>query len=181
MDNHSRKLTDAEKLDKIKQYKEKGNVAYKEGNYKKAAGKYYRAILYIKGLSSNCPDMANLTGMPGQPAEEKMTPEVMIESKKLTCDCYNNLAACMLKEEDPKYERIVEHCDMALAVSPLNGKALFRKGVSLYSLGQFSEAFDVFKVAPQGPEVRRYSELCKKGMKQQDKELADIYKGMFKS
>ena len=56
----------------------------------------------------------------------------------------------MLKEAEPKYERIIEHCDKALAVSPSNGKALFRKGISLYSLGQLSEALDVLKEAPQG-------------------------------
>ncbi|KAK3801022.1 hypothetical protein RRG08_001266 [Elysia crispata] len=179
------KLTDEDKLTKIREFKEKGNGAHKDGNYKKAARSYYTAILYIKGLSTNCPDMADLTGLSGQSAAPtaatKLSPEMMEESKKLTCDCYNNLAACMLKEAEPKYERIIEHCDKALAVSPSNGKALFRKGISLYSLGQLSEALDVLKEAPQGPEVRRYTQLCKAGLKQQDRELADLFKGMFKS
>ncbi|GFR74751.1 tetratricopeptide repeat protein 9C-like [Elysia marginata] len=181
MDTSSTKLTDSEKLAKIRQFKEKGNAAHKEENFKKAAWSYYRAILYIKGLSSNCPDMADLTGMRGPATEKKMSPEMVEESKKLTCDCYNNLAACMLKEADPKYERVIEHCDKALEVSPSNGKALFRKGISLYFLGQFSEALDVLKGAPQGSEVRRYSDLCKARIKQQDKELAHLYKGMFQS
>ena len=62
-------------------------------------------------------------------------------------------SACMLKEAEPKYERIIEHCDKALAVSPSNGKALFRKGISLYSLGQFSEALNVLKEAPSGKKL----------------------------
>ena len=90
------KLTDEDKLTKIREFKEKGNGAHKDGNYKKAARSYYTAILYIKGLSTNCPDMADLTGLSGQSAAPtaatKLSPEMMEESKKLTCDCYNNLA-----------------------------------------------------------------------------------------
>ncbi|RUS71916.1 hypothetical protein EGW08_020329 [Elysia chlorotica] len=184
MDHNSLKLTDEEKLIKIREFKEKGNAAHKEGNFKKAAGNYYRAVLYIKGLSKNCPDVPDLPGafFAGTIPEptRKMTPEMIWESERLTCDCYNNLAACMLKESEPKYGRIIEHCDRALEVSPSNGKALFRKGISLYSLGKLSEALAVLKSAPASPEVRRYIELCKAGLKQQDKELTELYKGMFK-
>ncbi|GFO07332.1 tetratricopeptide repeat protein 9c-like [Plakobranchus ocellatus] len=109
-----------------------------------------------------------------------MTPEMLEESKKLTCDCYNNLAACLLKDPEPNYERIIEYCDKALSIAASNGKALFRKGVSLYSLGKFSEALNVLKEAPPGPEVRKFMELCKAGQKQQEAELTDLYKGMFK-
>ena len=101
MDPTAAKLTDEDKLAKIREFKEKGNAAHKEGNYKKAAGSYHRAILYIKGLSTNCPDMADLAGMSGPGASpastEKMPPQMLEESKKLTCDCYNNLAG-MWKE-----------------------------------------------------------------------------------
>ena len=42
------KLSIQEKLDKAKEYKDSGNVLYKEGKHKAAAGKYHRAILYLK-------------------------------------------------------------------------------------------------------------------------------------
>ena len=42
------KQTIEEKLDKALEYKDLGNTLYKEGNYKAAAGKYHRAILFMK-------------------------------------------------------------------------------------------------------------------------------------
>ena len=42
------KQTIEEKLKKALEYKELGNNFYKEGNFKAAAGKYHRAILYMK-------------------------------------------------------------------------------------------------------------------------------------
>ena len=42
------KLSVAEKLDKALEFKEIGNSFYKEGNVKKAAKNYHKAILYLK-------------------------------------------------------------------------------------------------------------------------------------
>ena len=42
------KQTIDEKLEKALEFKESGNKFYKEGNFKAAAGKYHRAILYMK-------------------------------------------------------------------------------------------------------------------------------------
>ena len=42
------KMSIAEKLEKALEFKEVGNSVYKEGNYKDAAKKYHRAILYLK-------------------------------------------------------------------------------------------------------------------------------------
>ena len=42
------KLSVGEKLEKALEFKEVGNSMYKEGNYKDAAKKYHRAILYLK-------------------------------------------------------------------------------------------------------------------------------------
>ena len=38
----------AEKLEKAMEFKDVGNSAYKEGNYKVAAKNYHKAILYLK-------------------------------------------------------------------------------------------------------------------------------------
>ena len=43
-----KKQTIDEKLDTALEFKDLGNKFYKEGNYKAAAGKYHRAILYMK-------------------------------------------------------------------------------------------------------------------------------------
>ena len=42
------KQTIDEKLDIALEFKDLGNKFYKEGNFKAAAGKYHRAILYMK-------------------------------------------------------------------------------------------------------------------------------------
>ena len=42
------KITVAEKLEKAMEFKDVGNSAYKEGNYKVAAKNYHKAILYLK-------------------------------------------------------------------------------------------------------------------------------------
>ena len=42
------KMTVGEKLEKALEFKDVGNTAYKEGNYKVAAKNYHKAILYLK-------------------------------------------------------------------------------------------------------------------------------------
>ncbi|XP_059162847.1 tetratricopeptide repeat protein 9C-like [Physella acuta] len=179
--NFEGKMSDSDKLSKAREFKEKGNAAHKEGNFKQAAGNYHRAILYLKGLSINCPDvMAGLTGVPSEEIP-KMTANMGEDARLLTCDCYNNLAACMLKDPEPKYRRIIEHCDKALEVSPNNTKALYRKGTSLYALGDFEEALSTFEKAQPDANIKKFIDLCKKGIKKQDKEMAEKFKGMFQS
>ncbi|BFZ11664.1 hypothetical protein BsWGS_14703 [Bradybaena similaris] len=179
------KLTDSEKLFKAREYKEKGNAAYEGGEFSKAAGSYYRAILYLKGLSINSPDIfAGLTGdVAGvsQSSTPKMSVEMEDDARTLTCECHNNLAACMLKEPTPKYERIIEHCTKALEASPNNVKALFRKGMSQYALEDYEEALKTLQRAPSDPSCLKYIELCKAGIRKHDRELAERFKNMFKS
>ena len=42
------KMTVAEKLETALEFKDVGNSAYKEGNFKAAAKNYHKAILYLK-------------------------------------------------------------------------------------------------------------------------------------
>uniref|UniRef100_A0A0B6XYW8 peptidylprolyl isomerase n=1 Tax=Arion vulgaris TaxID=1028688 RepID=A0A0B6XYW8_9EUPU len=180
------KLTDQHKLSKVREFKERGNAAYKDGKFHKAAGSYHRAILYLKGLSVNCPDILGALvseggGGASSNAAPKMSTEMIEEVRVLTCECYNNLAACMLKDSEPKYERIIQHCNTALEASPNNVKALFRKGTSQYALRDYQEALKTFEKAPPDPSIMKYTELCKAGMKMQDREMAARMKNMFKS
>ena len=45
------KMTVGEKLEKALEFKDVGNTAYKEGNYKVAAKNYHKAILYLKVIN----------------------------------------------------------------------------------------------------------------------------------
>ena len=42
-----------EKLKEAKLFKDAGNELYKSGDFKSAARKYHRAILYLKGIDSD--------------------------------------------------------------------------------------------------------------------------------
>ena len=66
---------------------------------------------------------------------------------------YNHIIispACLLKEEEPKYDRILELCDKALEACPSNVKALFRKGTSLYAIGDYDKALATLQKASPG-------------------------------
>ena len=47
------KATIEEKLDTATAFKDEGNAHYKAQEYKAAAGKYHRAILYMKGIDND--------------------------------------------------------------------------------------------------------------------------------
>ncbi|XP_055879244.1 tetratricopeptide repeat protein 9C-like [Biomphalaria glabrata] len=173
-------ISDTEKLLKAREYKDRGNEDYKKGNFRKAAGSYHRALLYLKGLSSNCPDLlSSLSGLPKNKGKSPMTQDLMDDARSLTCDCHNNLAACMLKASAPKYERIIEHCNFALDASPNNIKALYRKGTSLYAIGDYDGALSAFQMAKPDANIRKYMDLCKVELKKQDRAMADNFRGMF--
>jgi len=184
--NPSRKLTDDEKLHKAKELKERGNQAFKDGQFHKAKGSYHRAILYIKGLSVNSPSMmtglASALGQSESQSQQPQMPHDMVEfSKSLGSDCHNNLAACLLKEDSPKYDRIIELCSTALECNPNNKKALFRQGTSLYYVGKYEEALKSLDKAGSDSNVRKYKEMCKVAIKKEDQGLAETYRAMFKS
>ncbi|XP_005091206.2 tetratricopeptide repeat protein 9C [Aplysia californica] len=184
--HQSSELTDDDKVLKARELKDKGNAAFKEGQYQRAVGSYHRAMLYIKGLSINSPSpLGGLAAAFGEnaPGMEKvqMSPEMEAEARRLSCDCHNNLAACLLKESEPKYRRVIDLCNKALESCPGNVKALYRKGTSLYALGDFEEALTALEKAGQDASVRKHIDLCKVAIKKQDKELSQKYKAMFKS
>jgi hypothetical protein len=41
------------KLEQAKEFKDAGNALYKSGDYRGAAKKYHRAVLYLKGIDSD--------------------------------------------------------------------------------------------------------------------------------
>ena len=58
-------------------------------------------------------------------------------------------SACMLQQEEPNYEKIIEHCNNVLGVSEGNVKALYRKGVALYHLKNYEDALDYLQQCGQ--------------------------------
>ncbi|XP_064622854.1 tetratricopeptide repeat protein 9C-like isoform X2 [Lineus longissimus] len=126
-------------------------------------------------------DMMNSKAKPTSAADMKLKPE----SDKLSADCYNNIAACMLQQENPNYGRIVSHCESSLALSPNNLKATYRKGVAQYYLRDYDSSMDTLKSArglPNGDKdknITMYMSMCKKELETQENELKGIYRTML--
>lgn len=58
-------------------------------------------------------------------------------------------SACMLQQDVPNYEKIIEHCDNALELSQGNVKALYRKGVASYHLRKYDDALNFLQQSRQ--------------------------------
>ena len=60
------------------------------------------------------------------------------------------LAACLLQQESPNYEKVVLYCDYVLQIVPNNVKAIYRKGLSLFQLRDYDRAIQTLKEAHTG-------------------------------
>lgn len=60
---------------------------------------------------------------------------------------------CILNNEKPNYEKIVQYCDLVLKEDNKNMKALYRKGLALYNLKDPAGALEVLKKAKSSPGI----------------------------
>ena len=84
-----------DKLKAALQYKEEGNVRFKEKDYTKAVGKYHRALLYIRGIEdSSKPNPAQcMLGEPQPSSKDYQIPDHLKHTiMQLKADCNNNIA-----------------------------------------------------------------------------------------
>jgi hypothetical protein len=106
-----------------KKYKEEGNRAFKECDYRQASVHYSQAVDTINSLS--------------------------IEKNKEASDILkaslSNRAACSLKLGDP--ENALEDALAVLALDPRHVKATFRRGMALHALERYREACPVLSQA----------------------------------
>lgn len=76
------------KLLQAEAFKAEGNELYKSKDYTKAAGKYHRALLYLRAIKSN--ELLPLAVL--MPKEEPIPEEDQKRINQVMVDCYNNLA-----------------------------------------------------------------------------------------
>uniref|UniRef100_UPI00358EF34E tetratricopeptide repeat protein 9C n=1 Tax=Myxine glutinosa TaxID=7769 RepID=UPI00358EF34E len=150
-----------------KEFKNAGNVCYRGGKYRDAAGRYHRALLQLRGLldSGDNQQMAiSLSLLMGHKTAKPSDEEVRVV-QSVEIDCYNNLAACMLHMEPVKYERIKEYCVRVLEQQPRNGKALYRAGVACFHLGDCDAASTFLsgakEIQPGDPNIDKYIQMTK--------------------
>lgn len=84
------KISDEEKIKTAATYKADGNIFYKGKEFRKAIGKYHRAILQLKAVGSEKRCSALMPVPMAQPPELSADMQVLYTSLK--SDCYNNLA-----------------------------------------------------------------------------------------
>ncbi|XP_023327118.1 tetratricopeptide repeat protein 9C, partial [Eurytemora carolleeae] len=102
------KISIEEKLKEATRYKEMGNELYKMKDYRAAAGKYHRSILYLKGIDND------LHGTPAYLQAVSVNPDqANCISKQMEQECiqlniqvHNNLCACILQQESGNPERV---------------------------------------------------------------------------
>jgi len=58
-----------------------------------------------------------------------------------------HISACLLKQPDPNYDKILEYCGKVIEVDPTNVKAYFRSGLALYNLKNYEDALHSFETA----------------------------------
>ena len=180
------KATIEQKLDTAAEFKDAGNGFYKASDFKAAAGKYHRAILYMKGIDNDLHGTpAFLQSASVDPNHEKhIDPALEQRCIQLNISIYNNLCACLLQQKDSKAERIKELAEVVLELDKNNEKAWFRHGQAAVRLNDFEKAKESFgKVAElsegRNKEVPRWLQKCDVELKKRrDKELK-MYKEMF--
>ncbi|XP_014669790.1 PREDICTED: tetratricopeptide repeat protein 9C-like [Priapulus caudatus] len=83
-----------EKIHKAEEYKTAGNTLYKEKNYRSAAGKYHRALLYLKALTCKNP-IYSMSPELSKTNNDGLSEQQEMKISLLSVDCYNNLAAAV--------------------------------------------------------------------------------------
>lgn len=186
-------IPDTDKLESARKFKAEGNEYHKNKKFKRAVGQYHRALLHLKAIGQS--KSSGLGAFMSEKDLEEMgyaqhVPEnVRIEVTKLTADCYNNLAACLLQQPNPNYSRIVEYCDNVIELTPNNVKAYYRRGVAYCNLEKFEKALESFDQAEAeaGSKIdkglkallNKQVQICREGLRRQDQQLSKAYKGMF--
>lgn len=122
---HVKDMTRAQKLEWAISLKDAGNTFYFECKFEEAARLY-----------NDCLVALDLDGDPDEVAEART---------KLQLPVCTNLAACMI--EVGNYRRCIDICNIALQVDCNCAKALYRRGLSFYRLGDHATARPDFEAA----------------------------------
>jgi len=132
---HVKDKSRKEKLEWAVGLKETANEFYERRQFKEAAELY-----------NDCLVALDLEG----------TPEEVQECKsKLQLPVCTNLAACMI--ELGKLELSIDMCDIALSIDPSSARALYRRGLARYRLGDHDAARPDFEAALESIRVARAS------------------------
>lgn len=151
---HVKDMSRAQKLEWAISLKTAGNTFYFDCKFEEAARLY-----------NDCLVALDLDGDPDEVAEAK---------NKLQLPVCTNLAACMI--EIGNYRRCIDICNIALEVDPNCAKALYRRGLSLYRLGDHASARTDFEGALKVIETGLQRAATEDDGSDAVKSLGDIHK-----
>ncbi|XP_078284165.1 tetratricopeptide repeat protein 9C [Rhinoraja longicauda] len=160
-------------------YKAEGNHHYQQKRVREAISRYHWALMHLRGLDPSEPSPLQAFG--GE--KEKLSPEQVELLHRVECDCYNNLAACLLRAERVNYERVRDYSQKVLSRQGDNSKALYRAGVALYHIGDYDQALHhlgrAAHACPKDANVKRLIQQTEQHLSDyHDREKA-MYRGMF--
>ncbi|XP_015677007.1 tetratricopeptide repeat protein 9C isoform X2 [Protobothrops mucrosquamatus] len=168
-----------QRLQQASIFKEEGNRCYKGGRFRDAVSRYHWALLQIKGLDPSMPSPLQEFGA----EKPTVTPDQEKQLYSIQCDCYNNLAACLLQMQPVNYERVKDYSLKVLERQADNVKALYRAGVAFYHLGDYDKAQHYLLSAtsrqPKDANVKRYLQLTESQLSSYLQKEKQLYMGMF--
>ncbi|KAK3863169.1 hypothetical protein Pcinc_031022 [Petrolisthes cinctipes] len=167
-----------QKLTKARELKEKGNEHFKQQQVKKAIQSYHSGLMYVKGIDQDL----NPNKILGKCQDAPSLPQdVKEEVTDMSAHLHNNLAACLLKQEPVRYERVVSCCEHVTELRPQNIKGWYRLGLAHYHLRDYDKASDALKKANtlaggQDMAVKKLLLSVDQELKKENKKFSDMFK-----
>uniref|UniRef100_A0A8C4JCQ1 Tetratricopeptide repeat domain 9C n=1 Tax=Dromaius novaehollandiae TaxID=8790 RepID=A0A8C4JCQ1_DRONO len=153
-----------------------------EQRKERSRGKYKPGIRAVCEEGKESPRSQKLDQAPVQVTNEPLISQEAA-LRRIQTDCYNNLAACLLRMEPVNYERVKEYSLKVLEQQPRNAKALYRAGVAAYHLRDYEQAQRCLAQAallqPRDAGVKRYLELAESQLSAHRQKEKQLYASMF--
>ncbi|XP_076034469.1 bride of doubletime [Oratosquilla oratoria] len=164
-----------EKLEKARELKIEGNAFFKEKSYRKAVRSYHSGLLYLKGINQVTPYIP----VP-QNRTQKISQETQDEITSLVVDFHNNIAACLLKQDNIRYERVLECCQQVTQLQPGNSKGWYRMGLAYFHLHNYDEAKKALeeanKLSNQDISVRKLLHQTNVALAKEDEKFKSMFR-----
>ncbi|KAH8350500.1 hypothetical protein KR067_004998 [Drosophila pandora] len=152
------KLSDNERLDEAKAYKEKGTNYFKKENWALAIKMYNKC----KNLLPNTADTNE-------------------EVKKVKVATHSNIALCHQKCND--HFEAKQECNAVLALDANNVKALYRRGQCNLTINELEDALEdfqkVIQLEPANKAASNHVLICKQKIKESKNKEKKLYANMF--
>lgn len=172
-----------EQIAQAEEYKQTGNEAYGEGNYKKALGAYHKVFCYVNGLQAPPERAADDAARSAVNLESQIPQDRVADVKRLKHSTKLNMAACYLKLGE--HQKCVDACTQALELGLPSSKAFFRRGQAHAELRNFggarSDLERARELAPEDAaivaELRKLREASGRGDEREKRTYAKMFDG----